>query len=60
MACIKHRFFEQPELKLSASIGAFVVSAQQLHDATLEHCLARADTALYQAKAAGRDQLMYC
>lgn len=55
-----HRFFEQPELQLSASIGAFVVSAQQLHDATLEHCLARADAALYQAKAAGRDQLIYC
>lgn len=55
-----HRFHEAPDIQLSASIGALVVSADRLHEAAFEQWLAKADAALYHAKAAGRDQLMYC
>lgn len=55
----QHRFSDVPELRLSASIGALVLSADTIKESSFEQWLATADAALYRAKAAGRDQLMF-
>lgn len=55
----QQRFLDLPDLQLSASVGALVLPANALQHQTPEHWLAQTDAALYQAKAAGRNQLTF-
>lgn len=55
----QQRFLDLPDLQLSASVGALVLTANALQHPNPEHWLAQTDAALYQAKAAGRNQLTF-
>lgn len=55
----QQRFLDLPDLQLSASVGALVLPANALQHPNPDHWLAQADAALYQAKAAGRNQLTF-
>ncbi len=48
--------FQQHRISYTTSIGATVIA---IHDPSLDDVLARADRALYQAKANGRNQLVW-